>query len=160
MLCWVFYALQYLLITLGAVVLGKATWAVFTFVKVANTKLNEEWAERYGKGSWVIVTGCTEGIGKAFCSELAKLGFNLVLVSRNLSKLQALQKSLDGEYPNLMSKVVQADFSNSNRGLYEYIHNETSNLDVSILVNNVGISHISTLRSTLETFDEQSLKEV
>jgi len=28
--------------------------------------------ERYGKGSWAVVTGSTDGIGKAFAMHLAK----------------------------------------------------------------------------------------
>ena len=43
--------------------------------------------ERYGKGSWAIVTGATDGIGKAAATYLANEGFNVVLMSRTLSKL-------------------------------------------------------------------------
>jgi 17beta-estradiol 17-dehydrogenase / very-long-chain 3-oxoacyl-CoA reductase len=50
--------------------------------------------ERYGKGSWAVVTGCTDGIGKAFALELASRGFNLVLISRNIDKLNATSKEV------------------------------------------------------------------
>jgi 17beta-estradiol 17-dehydrogenase / very-long-chain 3-oxoacyl-CoA reductase len=51
--------------------------------------------ERYGpKGSWAVVTGSTDGIGKAFAMELASRGFNLVLISRNIDKLNATAKEL------------------------------------------------------------------
>ena len=43
--------------------------------------------DRYGKGSWAIVTGATDGIGKAAAMYLANEGFNIVLMSRTLSKL-------------------------------------------------------------------------
>ena len=43
--------------------------------------------ERYGKGSWAIVTGATDGIGKASAIYLAKAGFNVVIISRTLAKL-------------------------------------------------------------------------
>ena len=44
--------------------------------------------ERYGgKGIWAVVTGSTDGIGKAVALELAARGFNLVLISRNIEKL-------------------------------------------------------------------------
>lgn len=44
--------------------------------------------ERYGKNSWAVVTGATDGIGKGFAIELAKRGFNIVLISRTMSKLE------------------------------------------------------------------------
>ena len=43
--------------------------------------------KRYGKGSWALITGATDGLGKEMALELASLGFNIVLVSRNKDKL-------------------------------------------------------------------------
>lgn len=42
--------------------------------------------ERYSsesKVSWAVVTGATDGIGLGFCKALVRLGFNVVLISRN-----------------------------------------------------------------------------
>ena len=50
--------------------------------------------ERYGENSWAVVTGSTDGIGKACAKYLARQGFNIVLVSRNLEKLNATAKEL------------------------------------------------------------------
>ena len=50
--------------------------------------------QRYGKGSWAVCTGCTEGIGKAQAFHLAGLGFNIVLVSRSLEKLNNVAREL------------------------------------------------------------------
>lgn len=33
--------------------------------------------------SWAVVTGATDGIGLGFCQVLTKLGFNVLLISRN-----------------------------------------------------------------------------
>ena len=44
--------------------------------------------ERYGKGSWVVITGASMGIGFAYCKAFAKRGFNIVLISRDEKKLQ------------------------------------------------------------------------
>jgi 17beta-estradiol 17-dehydrogenase / very-long-chain 3-oxoacyl-CoA reductase len=41
---------------------------------------------RYGK-SYAVITGSTSGIGYGFALELAKRGFNIILVSRTESKL-------------------------------------------------------------------------
>ena len=42
--------------------------------------------KRYGEGSWVLVTGASDGIGKAYCLEFARQGFNIVIVGRNIEK--------------------------------------------------------------------------
>lgn len=39
--------------------------------------------KKYGKGSWAIISGASDGIGKGFCIELAKEGFKIVLIARN-----------------------------------------------------------------------------
>jgi 17beta-estradiol 17-dehydrogenase / very-long-chain 3-oxoacyl-CoA reductase len=45
-------------------------------------------ADRYGKGSWAVVTGGNDGIGYAMCSELAKCGFNIVMIARRPTNMQ------------------------------------------------------------------------
>jgi len=42
----------------------------------------------------LVITGASDGIGKEFASQLAKKKFNLLLVSRTESKLQALAQEL------------------------------------------------------------------
>ena len=51
--------------------------------------------ERYGRGSWAIVTGATDGIGKASAIHLANEGFNVVLMSRTQSKLESVAKEVE-----------------------------------------------------------------
>ena len=49
---------------------------------------------RYGAGTWVAITGGSDGIGFAFAKEFARRGFNIVLIARTQSKLEASAKSL------------------------------------------------------------------
>ena len=42
-----------------------------------------DFAERYGSGSWVLVTGGSEGIGYEYARAFASRNFNIVLVSRS-----------------------------------------------------------------------------
>lgn len=41
-----------------------------------------------------MVTGASDGIGAEFAVQLAKQGFNVVLVARNMAKLQAVQAKI------------------------------------------------------------------
>lgn len=87
-------------------------------------------------GSWAVITGATDGIGKAVAAELAKRGLNLVLISRTESKLNAVAEEF--RKFNVKIKTVPFDFS-SPEG-YEFIKDELKGLDIGVLVNNVGLS--------------------
>ncbi|KNC70691.1 hypothetical protein SARC_16778 [Sphaeroforma arctica JP610] len=48
--------------------------------------------KKYGK--WAVITGATDGIGKAYAFELAKKGLDIVLVSRTQSKLEEVRREI------------------------------------------------------------------
>ena len=46
---------------------------------------------RYGthnKETWTVVTGSAMGIGKAYSLELAKMGFNVIMIDKNDSQME------------------------------------------------------------------------
>jgi 17beta-estradiol 17-dehydrogenase / very-long-chain 3-oxoacyl-CoA reductase len=92
-------------------------------------------------GSWAVVTGASDGLGKEFALQLAKSKFNVVLVSRTASKLTTLSEDITKQYPNVQTKTLAMDFSQNADADYEALKGLVSDLDVSILVNNVGLSH-------------------
>ena len=97
--------------------------------------------ERYGKNTWVLVTGASDGIGKAFCEEFARIGFNVCLLARNMEKLKNVQEIIQKLNPNIKTKIVIADLAKSyDDNLIAHMTEETKDLDVSILVNNAGIT--------------------
>ena len=56
-----------------------------------NRSLKEKLNTRYGgEGPWALITGATEGIGRAYAIDLAKSGYNLTLVSRSQMKLDTV----------------------------------------------------------------------
>jgi len=61
-------------------------------------------------GPWALVTGASDGIGRAFCRELARNGFNLVLASRREAELKAFRVELEQEY-FVECEVFAADLS-------------------------------------------------
>jgi 17beta-estradiol 17-dehydrogenase / very-long-chain 3-oxoacyl-CoA reductase len=46
----------------------------------------------------LVVTGATDGIGKEFALQLAKKKFNVLLISRTASKLDALAQEICKSY--------------------------------------------------------------
>ncbi|XP_065078474.1 very-long-chain 3-oxoacyl-CoA reductase-like [Ochlerotatus camptorhynchus] len=93
-------------------------------------------AERYGK--WAVITGATDGIGKGYAWHLARHGINLVLISRTESKLKMVAKEIYDKFP-VEIKWIAADFTDD-CGIYPRIRKELQDLDIGILVNNVGMA--------------------
>ena len=62
-------------------------------------------------GKWALVTGATGSIGQALCSELAKAGLNLILVSKDREKLEVLSNQLKRTH-NVETVIIPHDFSN------------------------------------------------
>ena len=101
---------------------------------------------RYGKDSWAVITGCTDGIGAAIGHHLAKQGFNIVLISRTLTKLEDMakefKKSAESKGKTIQTKIVQIDFSDPKyleASTWEKVYQrDLASLDISILVNNAG----------------------
>jgi uncharacterized protein len=61
-------------------------------------------------GEWALVTGASSGIGLELATQLAKAGFNLLINSRNLERLESVGKELRSKYP-IEVRVVDADVS-------------------------------------------------
>ncbi|XP_066276105.1 very-long-chain 3-oxoacyl-CoA reductase-like [Branchiostoma lanceolatum] len=89
-------------------------------------------------GNWAVVTGSTDGIGKAYAEELAARGLNIVLISRSEDKLKAVAAEIEGK-AGVQTKIVVADFSSAD--IYDNISQELEGLDIGCLVNNVGVSY-------------------
>ncbi|XP_067934951.1 very-long-chain 3-oxoacyl-CoA reductase-like isoform X1 [Watersipora subatra] len=90
-------------------------------------------------GSWAVVTGATDGIGKAYAIALAKKGANIVLISRTASKLDAVAEEISA-VANVQTKCITADFSGG-VDIYGSIYKDLEGLDIGILINNVGMSY-------------------
>ncbi|XP_037936701.1 very-long-chain 3-oxoacyl-CoA reductase-like [Teleopsis dalmanni] len=91
-------------------------------------------------GAWAVVTGATDGIGKAYAKALAKKGLNVVLISRSLSKLAAVAKEITDAH-NVQIKIIDIDFTDGPQ-IYQKIEKNITGLDIGVLVNNVGISYL------------------
>ncbi|XP_061191226.1 very-long-chain 3-oxoacyl-CoA reductase-like [Saccostrea echinata] len=90
-------------------------------------------------GSWAVVTGSTDGIGKAYAKELAKRGVNIVLISRSEAKLQEVANEIEKE-SKVQTRIIVADFSKGLE-LYDSIRDQLAGLEIGTLVNNVGMHY-------------------
>ena len=89
------------------------------------------------KNSYALVTGATSGIGLEISKDLAKRGFNLILVARTIGKLVQTSNDLTQQYD------IKCDYFSSDLTLIdspEEIYRFTSQkkYDIDILVNNAG----------------------
>jgi 17beta-estradiol 17-dehydrogenase / very-long-chain 3-oxoacyl-CoA reductase len=88
-------------------------------------------------GTWAVVTGSTDGIGKAYAEELAKAGLNICLISRSLEKLKTVAKEIETS-SHVKTKIIVADFTDGFK-VYGKIKEELAELDIAVLVNNVAV---------------------
>lgn len=90
------------------------------------------------KNKIVMVTGATNGIGYVTARELARMGAEVVLVSRSAVRCQAAVEKIQAETGNQWVSYLAADLSSQAqiRGLVEDFLKRYDRLDV--LVNNAG----------------------
>lgn len=100
----------------------------------------------------VVVTGGTDGIGKALVDQLLRAGAKVATCGRNHDKLYALQS----EFPSFPLHTLVADVSSENdcRRFIETTLKVYGSID--ILINNAGIS----MRALLKEADTEVLRKV
>lgn len=99
------------------------------------------------KNRWTVVTGGTDGIGKAYLKELARRGLRcFMVIGRNQAKLDAIKNELEDRYPHSTIKTYLFDF---NSGEFEALRNELSAMDIGLAINSVGVG-----REYLERFGD------
>lgn len=92
-------------------------------------------------GKWAVVTGATDGIGKAYAMALAKKGMSVVLISRTEAKLQAVKEEIDSKGYGIDVKYIVCDYSNFDGKAKQKVKEGIAGLEVGVLINNVGVSY-------------------
>jgi len=87
---------------------------------------------------YTLITGASEGLGKAFAFECAERGMNLVLVSLPDSGLSDLANFISRNF-NVSVHVFETDLSRSS-GCYDlFLEIEKQGLQLNTLINNAGV---------------------
>ena len=95
--------------------------------------------ERYGKNSYVMITGPSSGQGYHFTKEFAKRGFNLFLIGSK--RTTNVIKELNSLYPTIKIIFIEKDFRKAFEPTFFNIiidKIESINGNISILINNVA----------------------
>jgi len=103
--------------------------------------------------SYALVTGASSGIGIYYAIELAKRGYNLILVS-NEEAIHEVGKSISTNYNSLIkvsTLVIDLGQHDSAKHLYEWCKQNSFNVEV--LVNNAGVYKNSDFIETSEAFN-------
>jgi len=100
-------------------------------------------AKRYGTCTWALITGATSPTGNGLSYQLAKQGFNLILVGRDTNELQKMRDVMTSHY-TVKVRIVVADFREAvNLSFYSDIMRQIEDLDISIVVHGVGMAAVS-----------------
>jgi short-subunit dehydrogenase len=106
----------------------------------------------YFKDKVIVITGGSEGIGKALIDRLVPLGAKVATCGRNYDKLYRLQM----QYSNVMLHAVMCDVSNE-QDCRRFIESTVKTFGgIDILINNAGIS----MRALVKDADVDVIRKV
>jgi len=91
-------------------------------------------------GEWAVITGATDGIGKAYAQILAAKGMKLCLISRTQERLDQTAKEIV-EATSASVKTIAFDFGTTKIADYAKLEEQLKKLDIGVLVNNVGMGY-------------------
>lgn len=115
-----------------------------------NTRLHQDY------GSWAVVTGASDGLGKEFANQLAASGFNLVLVARRIDVLQRIATDLMARH-RIQVECIGADLGND-AGVASVI-SKTQGMSIGLLVASAGFGSAGPLLD-LDIHSEKSMVDV
>jgi short-subunit dehydrogenase len=100
-----------------------------------------------------VITGASSGIGEAYAENLARDGWNLVIVARRADRLEALAARLFREH-GVDVDVAHADLSD--HGDIDRLCGELGSRSVGMLINNAALAHYMPF-AELEASDAEEL---
>ena len=86
-----------------------------------------------------LITGATSGIGEQLAKDLATYNTNLVLVARNIQKLEILKENIQKNNPDIKVEIYVLDVR-ENKSVLEVIKQITQKTSIDILINSAGLA--------------------
>ena len=103
-----------------------------------------------------LITGASSGIGYELAIIHASKGDNLVLVARNISKLNQLKTELEKQY-KVTVNVIEKDLSKANASKELFDETLRKNIQIDYLVNNAGFGDFGMFYETDWKKEEQMI---
>ena len=131
---------------IGALVTLKATYDLTSFLYFHLLSRPTYHRYLYGDAPYALVTGATDGIGKAIAQELYNKGFNLIIHGRNPEKLKKVQEDIQNSLSAkravklwvVDASAPEVDFASA---LKEWEH-----IEITLVIHNVGGSYVKAAR--------------
>ncbi|HUE94022.1 SDR family oxidoreductase [Pseudomonas sp.] len=106
-----------------------------------------------------LITGASSGIGATYAERLAQRGYDLLLVARDLPRLQALSARLTEQY-GVKVEALKADLTDK-ADLHAVTQRLRADKAISLLINNAGMAmHGQLAEADLDTVDRMILLNV
>jgi 17beta-estradiol 17-dehydrogenase / very-long-chain 3-oxoacyl-CoA reductase len=132
------------LTVLGALTFARYLYRLFSFAHLHF--LRRSTLHRYasphadGRQAWAIVSGSSDGLGRAFAEELLTNGLNVIIHGRNKAKLERVRAELLKAYPARQVEMLLLDATTSvdDPALFAAVTERFKNHHITMLINNVG----------------------
>ncbi len=103
-----------------------------------------------------LITGASSGIGLELAKIHAINGHNLVLVARNISKLEELKTELENKH-NVSIYVIGIDLSVTDSAKKVYDETSSKNIQIDYLINNAGFGDYGAFYETSWEKEQQMI---
>ena len=129
----------------GAVLLIPCLYRLSSFIWLYFLRPSSIKSYVHGAAPYALVTGATDGIGKATAAELLRNGFNLVIHGRNEAKMQKVVEELRARVPERASADIRYFLADASDGGLDFsaMIEPIKDLHITYVLHNVGGSDLS-----------------
>ena len=125
----------------GGLVIAKKTLRILQFLWLYFLRPSSAKKYLHGPAPYAVVTGATDGIGKAIAIELFRRGFNLIIHGRNEAKVQKVIEEIKA-YGSGNVQYFLADATQSGHDFARLVE-PFRGLHITLVIHNVGGSHMT-----------------
>lgn len=105
------------------------------------------------RNDYALITGASSGIGLEYARQLARVGYNIILVSNRDEENRLAAEHIASEY-GVRAEALYADLTTQGAAREVYERVGAMGVEVSVLINNAGMLLFSTLgRTELEAME-------